>query len=107
MSSNRFFAPVLPSAVPCSVISFFSLCRIVDYIATKHFPAGTTVTAWAGCLDGLTREVGVSPEEKAAGEKMLAVAAEKLSKWLRELPNLTLKVTHSTLLSSSSTSDSG
>ncbi|GAB4820593.1 hypothetical protein N2152v2_007639 [Parachlorella kessleri] len=67
--------------------------RVVRYALQRHLPAGTTVAGFAGALDrALQRSKRVSPDFDVQAARLCEAATDRLSKQLRGLADVTLRV---------------
>lgn len=65
----------------------------MSYILQRHLPEGATVSGCAGLLDrALRRSKLTSPDYDVNAARLCEAATERLSKQLRNLTDVTLKV---------------
>ncbi len=66
---------------------------MVSYALQRHLPPGTVVTGFAGALDqALRRSRRVSPDYDMQAGRLCEAATDRLSKQLRGLTGVTLRV---------------
>ncbi|DBB01879.1 TPA: hypothetical protein ACH3X1_000480 [Trebouxia sp. C0004] len=76
--------------------------RIVTYALGRHLPAGSAVSRHADCLDSVLQSKHAEANAQIQASRQLDAAVDRLSKQIRGLTNLTLKVVSTQPLSSTS-----
>lgn len=66
--------------------------QIAQYALQRHLPAGSSVVSQAGCLDSVLQSKHAEANAQILASRQLDAAVDRLSKQIRGLTNLTLKV---------------